>query len=391
MLEWLIIGGGVHGTHLSLHLTRARGVPHDRIRVLDPHPEPLARWEACSRNCGMGFLRSPVVHHIDLIPLSLITFADSRENQWMRRFIEPFQRPSTRLFGAHSRHVVRKHRLDELRIQGRAVGLSAVPGGFRVETEAGALESRKVLLALSAGDMPAWPAWGRAMKEAGAPIDHVFDAGFDREAVPPFERAVVIGGGITGAQVALALAAKAPGAVTLVTAHTPRVRRFDSNPGWMGPLNIDGFRREPDMAKRRAIIRAARHRGTMPAEVRGQLRRAAELGKITVRLTTVTGGAFAEGAVSLECGDGMDLRADRVVLATGFETRRPGGAWLDRAIEEMGLPVSPCGYPVVDAKLAWQPGLHVTGPLAELEIGPAARNIIGARLSAERFTERYTG
>jgi hypothetical protein len=30
--------------------------------------------------------------------------------------------------------------------------------------------------------------------------------------------------------------------------------------------------------------------------------------------------------------------------------------------------------------------LHVTGPLAELAIGPAARNIAGARMAASRLT-----
>lgn len=44
MLAWLIIGGGIHGTHLAHLLTAAKGVPRERLRVLDPHPEPLARW-----------------------------------------------------------------------------------------------------------------------------------------------------------------------------------------------------------------------------------------------------------------------------------------------------------------------------------------------------------
>jgi hypothetical protein len=43
------------------------------------------------------------------------------------------------------------------------------------------------------------------------------------------------------------------------------------------------------------------------------------------------------------------------------------------------------GYPIVASALRGHPGIHVTGPLAELEIGPPARNILGARLSAERL------
>jgi hypothetical protein len=51
----------------------------------------------------------------------------------------------------------------------------------------------------------------------------------------------------------------------------------------------------------------------------------------------------------------------------------------------MQLECAGCGFPVVDDLLQWRPGLHVTGPLAELEVGPASRNIVGARLAGERL------
>ena len=78
MLEWLIIGGGVHGTHLSHLLVHGAGVPDDRLRVLDPHPEPLAVWRRHTARCGMRHLRSPATHHIDLPILSLYRFAQER-------------------------------------------------------------------------------------------------------------------------------------------------------------------------------------------------------------------------------------------------------------------------------------------------------------------------
>jgi hypothetical protein len=386
MLEWLIVGGGVHGTHLSLHLTRALGIARDRVRVLDPHPEPLARWEACTRNTGMAFLRSPYVHQIDLPAYSLMAFAKSRAGRPFRRFTEPYYRPGTALFRAHVQHVVQTHGLADLRVVGSARGMSACAGGIRIETERGSLESRRVLLALSAGDMPRWPAWGRAMREVGAPIDHVFDPGFDREKLPAFGAAVVVGGGITAAQVALALADRAPGKVTLVTPHAPRVHQFDSDPGWIGPKFLDGYHREADMDRRRAVIRAARNRGSMPPDVAGQLRRASARGALAVRVAQVTEASLEGDAVRLHGEGGETIDADRVILATGFEGRRPGGEWLDRAIMDLGLRCASCGYPIVDERLQWHPGIHVTGALAELELGPTARNIIGARLAAERIT-----
>ncbi len=58
---------------------------------------------------------------------------------------------------------------------------------------------------------------------------------------------------------------------------------------------------------------------------------------------------------------------------------------LDRAISELGLRCGACGYPIVDSLLRWHPQIHVSGPLAELEIGPVSRNIVGARLAALRL------
>lgn len=385
MLDWLIIGGGLHGAHLSVHLLRRGRVPADRLRLLDPHPELLTRWTSCTNNCGMGFLRSPYVHHLDIPADSLMHFTDKGIGKALKSFIDPFLRPSTPLFSAHSQHVIRKNGLDKAHIQGRATGLSAVEGGYRVETDSGSIEARKVLLAISPMDSPLWPDWARDLKARGAAIDHVFDPGFDRKTMPDFGTAVVVGGGISGAQLTTALAKRNPGYVTLLTPHVPRVHRFDASSGWMGPRFLDRFHTESDWARRRELIGCARHKGSMPAEVRGTLRRAEELGKLKVHVNTVVSATFDGFSMTLTCEDGATFTADRVVLTTGFEQKRPGGAWLDRAIQEMGLPLSPCGFPQVEPSLRWQGNLFVTGALAELTLGPAARNILGARHAAERL------
>jgi hypothetical protein len=73
------------------------------------------------------------------------------------------------------------------------------------------------------------------------------------------------------------------------------------------------------------------------------------------------------------------------VLCTGFAPTRPGGALVDGLVADLGLRCAGCGYPIADATLQWRPGLFVMGPLAELELGPTARNITGARAGAERI------
>jgi hypothetical protein len=71
-------------------LVDALGVARDRLRVLDPHPQPLAQWDRLTANA---------------------------------------------LFQAHCRHVCTTHRLDELFVQGTANGLYA--SGALAELEIG--------------------------------------------------------------------------------------------------------------------------------------------------------------------------------------------------------------------------------------------------------------
>ena len=55
-------------------------------------------------------------------------------------------------------------------------------------------------------------------------------------------------------------------------------------------------------------------------------------------------------------------------------------------VRKSGLELCSCGYPAPDKYLKWG-DVYVAGTLAELELGPSARNIAGARLAAERIVE----
>ena len=387
MLDWLIVGGGVHGTYLSHVLTGRIGWPRDRVRVLDPHATPLVRWDQMTANVGMDFMRSSLVHHLDLDPYALKRFAKTPEGEPLARFAYPYQRPSYAFFQHHTRCVVRQYRLGALRIQGRASGLRRAGGGWLVETQGGTLEARRVLLALGLSEQLCWPGWAHALRYTGGPVHHLFDEGFRRDRLPAWRHAVVVGGGISSAQAALALAERQPGTVTLLARHEARVHQFDSDPGWMGPKNLAAFHRQPCPMQRRSTIDGARHRGSVPPDVWRWLCHAASAGRLAHQLGEVTNARFGDDRavqLRLDAPPGR-LTADLVLLATSFEAQRPGGAWLDAAVETLGLRCGACGYPVVDAALRWADGLYVTGPLAELELGPVARNIVGARLAAERL------
>ncbi|MCU0490335.1 MAG: FAD/NAD(P)-binding protein [Chloroflexaceae bacterium] len=385
MLDWLIVGGGLHGVHLAHVLVRRGGVPLERLALLDPHTRLLARWQEMTANTGMAFLRSSRVHHLGLAPTGLIHFARSHAPQ-QGQFYGPYGRPALSLFQAHCEAIVAETQLDQRHLVGQATGLERLAHGWRVETDQGELTARQLLLAISVCEQPRWPTWAVALQAAGAPIQHLYQGGFRREALPPWQHLVVVGGGISAAQAALACARQAPGTVTLLLRHPIRDASFDSAPCWLGPACLARFWQEPHMVRRREMIAAARNPGSMPSDVARSLRRAVRCGMLRLCEAEVSNGSYqGSGPCTLQLRDGATVQADQVLLATGFEQSRPGGAWLDAAIAAYELPCAPCGYPVVQASLQWASGLFVTGALAELELGPPARNIAGARHAAERL------
>ncbi len=400
MLDWLVIGGGPHGVHAAVRLIGEAGVPHDAIRILDEEEQLLARWRRSTRNTGMRFLRSPSVHNIGPSSSSLDRFAKGRGRRVDRPFTRPYARPALELFDLHCDEVIERHRLQTLHIRGRANRLDVTTAGARVGFEdpvaggrIGELEARHVILAIGAPREPEWPDWARRAADSAAGacgaessgrIRHLFDSGFELEDDANDAVVAVVGAGISGAQVALRLAREGR-RVVLISRHALRVEQFDSDPGWQGPMKMAGFERLGDPDERRGRIREARHRGSMPPEVHAALRVARAEGTIeVVEEAEVSSARISGSQVSLELGD-RTIRADRVLLATGFPSRRPGGAWLDEAVESLQLPCATCGYPIVDRGLRWHPRLLVTGALAELELGPVARNLSGAQRAADRI------
>ena len=80
-VDWLIVGGGIHGVHVAARLIGEGGLDASQVRILDPGEDLLERWCRCTEATGMSHLRSPGVHHLDLEPFSLVHFAGSRRNR----------------------------------------------------------------------------------------------------------------------------------------------------------------------------------------------------------------------------------------------------------------------------------------------------------------------
>ncbi|MEM9461504.1 MAG: FAD/NAD(P)-binding protein [Myxococcota bacterium] len=388
-LDWLILGGGIHGTLVSHFLTATGQGVRDRLRVLDPHEHPMAVWRHCARSVGMRYMRSPSVHHIDLKPWSMRAFANERKIK-ARGFASPYHRPRLDVFEAHCDWVIERDDLRALRCRGTATGLRRGPAGegWSVSTDAGELRSRRVVLAMGSMHALAWPRWARALNGTGR-VEHVLEPGFSRSDLALTDDVAVVGGAISAAQLALCLAGTRgrSGRVVVLARREPWIRQFDTDPGWLGPRYLTGFAREPCMQERRRLIGQARGGGTISPEEWRRVRRAIRADSLEWRHDEVVSAQIHPPHHQIELGlrAGGVLRVDRVVLATGFDRGRPLAPWLEQVAREQELSRAPCGAPILTPDLQWGPGLFVTGPGAELQLGPVARNVSGARMAAQRL------
>lgn len=366
MLQWVIVGGGLHGTHLSHMLTTVGKVDRDDVRVIDPEDQPLASWFLRSRICGARFLRSPAVHNLGVSAYALLRFSDDP-----RDFAGHYRRPSLALFNRHCRALIQRYALQRLRLRGRVVEIMAISGGYRIIGPGVEVTSRRVVL--SPGQPPPhYPDW--ALDAPG--IQHVFDA----TTLPRHGSIAIVGGGLSAAEVALTLA-RAGRHVTLLSRHPPRIAAFDSDPCYLGPKCLRAFHAQGDPVLRRAMIRRARYRGSVPEWMHAKL----ETAVAQRALTWLEGEVAAREPHGVQLVDGRRVAADTVLLATGYASCPPAEALVECTARRLRLPRTPDGYPVLDRDLQWGKGLFASGRLAELGLGPAAGNIAGARMAGRQL------
>ncbi len=125
-------------------------------------------------------------------------------------------------------------------------------------------------------------------------------------------------------------------------------------------------------------IDQARIPGSVPIEVLQDWREVSQGSRLHFTEAECRGAVLANGGMRLDTSNGP-IETDQIILATGFHNRRPGGRFIDQLIQDFDLKCNPCGYPILGADLRWAENIYVTGPLAELQLGPCARNIVGAR------------
>lgn len=408
-LKWLIVGGGPHGCHIATALLQqVPGVTTDNLRIVDDGPELLHAWKTRTRDVGMSHLRSSASNHLDVREDALKRYAKKTCGKDCCRpgkksvFAPDYMRPRLDLFNDHCDDVVKRNGLQEAHVRGMVTDI--VPGATssirvrRPEEGLVDLRAENVVLALGGG-APAYPDWVCGTAVERGLVRHVSEVRHASEDAAAGASIAIIGGGVSAAHLALRHSREGV-RVHLVFRHDLREQSFDCHQDWMMTRDAServGFVPERQLAfagvasfdERREIIRRERLAGTMPASVsRGKhgLRYAIASGAVQHHKAGVERMTMADCGVALALTTGASIEVDRVLLATGFSRRPPGAGLLDQMVRRGDLELCSCGYPAPDKHLRWG-DVFIAGALAELELGPSARNIAGARLASERIVE----
>ncbi|MCB9411295.1 MAG: SidA/IucD/PvdA family monooxygenase [Actinobacteria bacterium] len=381
------MGAGPQALTLLSYIAEHQPGLLSRTVVFDPD-DWLARWHRQFATYRIPMLRSGCVHHPHPDPYALIRFA--RERGRSEEFRGSIGRPDTRLFADFCGHLIGEYGLGALRVAERVRDLHPLTGGgAHLVTRAGTWRATRVVLA-SNPVRPVTPTWlgdARARYPGEAGLVH---SGQWVEGMADGADAVVVGGGLTAAQI-VANQAAAGGHVTWLTRARLRERDLDVEAPWLGS-ELRRFHAARDAGARLAMAQRARGGGSIPADDLEMLRPLLADGRVTHLQGAVDRVKRTETRwrVSLRHqGTTRVTEAAHVVCATGSRAHTRSESLLRRCRAQ--VPVRRVrGMPVLDRDLAW-PGtsVHLMGPLAVVGLGPACRTIIGARIAAERLLHAW--
>ncbi|CAK7210968.1 hypothetical protein SCUCBS95973_000971 [Sporothrix curviconia] len=212
---------------------------------------------------------------------------------------------------------------------------------------------------------------------------------------------LVVGGGLTSAQITDLLVRHGVTRVWhLMRGPNVVVKYFDVDLSWMGKYRVREqarFWSADTDEERLAIVQEARGGGSLTPQFAKILKKHVAAGRVRLCTSTqVTSMSFQKDAHSKDGGGFWHVTTsppvedlppmDHVYFATGIDTdvqRLPYLQTMQKQfpIETIG------GFPCLTEDLQWAPGvpLFCSGKLAMLRIGPAAPNIGGVKLAAERI------
>mmetsp|Transcript_17435 Transcript_17435/g.28317 ORF Transcript_17435/g.28317 Transcript_17435/m.28317 type:complete len:602 (+) Transcript_17435:84-1889(+) len=427
------------------------------VLVVDAHGGWMRGWKENFKSLRIETLRSLMNAHTDPFDhRSLEFFAEAKGrgeelvtlpslSQRDKLFKGPYQVPSTAIFNRFHEVLSRAYGIEDAVCTGTVQSINPIQEDeesvtdepiFEVKIAFGknsphgsptdvrtvrTIYSRRVVFAMGPMFRPLEAPWEASLRqELGA--DHsALRRILHAHQILPFvnkalevntndlmKRVLVVGGGITSAQLAL-LAKKSSWCkeVTLIQRSKMVPRHFDIDNMWMGPkrgkLQEDFW--SLDMQERAQRLKEARGGGTIPPETIQELLRCRSTQLQVKEEVEILEVHWTDGRFHISLDDGSECEPyDMIWLATGAQNHIDHYSALSHL--RRILPVSVTnGLPVLNTDLSWRApvGEETTdepiwkqvareriwcmGALAALELGPDALNLIGARHGSVRVAE----
>ncbi|CAE6356374.1 unnamed protein product [Rhizoctonia solani] len=313
-------------------------------------------------------------------------------------------------------------------LQGEVASLDWVPlhiegsghtTGFRVQTNDGTcIGAKAVVCAVGMGGCPSIPAvisssnptktatHGRGWAHSSflANPDYTFPPSYcNRRTI------VVIGGGLTSAQICHLALQKGFSKVILILRGFMKVKPFDVTLDWIGRysnLRKMEFWQEEDSVQRLNMLRSARNGGSITPTYAKILKMHQDRGVLDILTNTSLEAAKWDEETKTwsldvrrndpsthitETPKSSTISSDFIVAATGTIPSFSSLPFIKSLSETPSIPACPTvgGLPVLTSHLQW-PGLPLfcVGGYSALQVGPAAFNLGGMREAADRVVER---
>lgn len=375
MQQWTIIGGGIHAVTIALKL-RSMGLEQSQLTMIDPHDNLCEQFAERTSKISMPFLRSPCVHHVHPDPFHLKQFA--KINHYTNCTLGKYQRPQTNMFMDHIHMLIHQFNLNHCHISASAIDISRIGNHWSILLSNNhSIKTDHVVIAFGSYHDKNIPPLFQQQPD----VQHIF-----HDNTINFKGSShVVGSGISAAHIVNKLLNQDERTVHLWLNKNLTIHDFDADPGWLGPKNMTYFESITDSHKRLSLLNKERHKGSMPRELYLKLKHYQEQGRLIMHHDKIRDVRHHHIIT-----DAKKIYYDRIILATGFSNSIYQLPLIKKLILNYHAPMAKCGLPQLTDELAWLPNLYVSGALADLKLGPFARNIAGGREAAKRIGNAFS-
>ena len=365
----VIVGGGVHGSCIAANLIKS-GI--DDILILDKQP-CLSNWMKLTGQMGMTELRSSNLGHIAPI---------GDDGPIVQDTTQPL---NLSIFNKHSKSVLDKYGLEDLRMPIKATGMvyNSKSKTFTISTSGHnkGIQTHYLIYAIGLGE----PFWGQCM---GPPTRRVIHAEeFNVNSHNISGNICIIGGGESGAKIALELNKyKEIKTIDICSKKLPCVMQLETDAKYLPEQDWHvKFLRQPKDIKVAQLAYARSSKPITPKTLKSVL----ELPKIAFIHEDIKKWELVQNRKKIRLNPSMP-DYDYVIVCAGWRPLPMNSPEMSNLFGKVSTYQNRIlmnwDYSVKHREVP-AGKLFVSGILAEMTGGPFSRNVIGARHSAKVITE----